>query len=47
VGPFTEDDAWSIEALEQAPGPEDYLIDLGRARALFDRETIAIPERPL
>jgi tRNA pseudouridine55 synthase len=47
AGPFTEDDAWSIEALRQAAGPEEYLIDLDRARALLEREAIAIPERPL
>ena len=47
VGPFTEDDTWSIEALRQAAGPEEYLIDLDRARALLEREAIAIPERPL
>ncbi|MGB2984432.1 MAG: tRNA pseudouridine(55) synthase TruB [Phycisphaerae bacterium] len=36
VGPFAESDAWTFESLKAAAGPEEYLIDLDRARELLD-----------
>jgi tRNA pseudouridine55 synthase len=36
VGPFTEEDAWSFDAIQAATGPEAYLIDLDRARKLLE-----------
>ncbi len=46
VGPFAVVDAWTIETLEQASGPEAYLIDLDRARDLLDRSPVEIPAPP-
>ena len=37
VGPFVEEEAWSLEAIREASGPGDYLIELDRARELLDR----------
>jgi len=46
VGPFAVEDAWSLEALKAAPGPEAYLLDLEEARRLLDPDSIVIPDRP-
>lgn len=46
VGPFAESSAWSIETLQGASGPENYLVDLDRCRSLLDPGTIRIPARP-
>ncbi len=46
VGPFTVADAWTIETLKEASGPQAYLIDLNRARDLLDRRPVEIPARP-
>ena len=45
VGPFTEEDAWSLESLEAAR-PEDYLIAPGEARKLLASASIRVPARP-
>jgi len=46
VGPFTLDTAWSLDKLTAATAPEQYLIDLDRARSLLTPETRLIPRRP-
>ncbi len=45
VGPFAVADAWSLEALQGA-GPEEYLVDLERARRWLDPSALEIPPRP-
>jgi len=45
VGPFAAEDAWTLAALRNAAGPEDYLIDLDRARQLVARQ-VSVP-RPV
>ncbi len=47
VGPFIEENSWSFESLRATSGPEEYLIDLDRARAMLSPEAIKIPERPV
>jgi len=47
VGPFVDTDAWTLERLREAAGPEDYLVPLDRARELLSKEPIDIPRRPL
>ncbi len=37
VGPFVEEEAWSLDGIRDADGPGDYLIDLDRARKLLER----------
>lgn len=46
VGPLTETEGWTFESLGAASGPEDYLVDLDRARRLVAPEAMVIPERP-
>jgi tRNA pseudouridine55 synthase len=36
VGPFEESDAWTLEALKQTRGPEEYLIDMKRTCELLE-----------
>jgi len=45
VGPFADHAAWTLEALQQAAGPGEYLIDLERARQLVSAPVV-IPDRP-
>ena len=46
IGPFTLDDAWTLESLEDAAGPDEYLVELEEARRLLVPEAAVIPERP-
>lgn len=46
VGPFIEADAWSLAEMKTASRPEEYLIDLDRARRLLEPGAVAIPDRP-
>jgi len=46
VGPFVLSEAATMEDLQAASSPEDYLIPLDRARELLARRPIRIPERP-
>jgi len=46
VGPFTLDDAWTHERLEDLRDNGDYLIDLDRARDLLAPSERMIPPRP-
>ncbi len=46
VGPFIEADAWSLADMKTASGPEEYLIDLDRARRLLEPGAVVIPNRP-
>lgn len=46
VGPCVLDEAWTFETLVEATGPEEYLIDLDRARSLLDPDAIRIPPKP-
>ncbi len=46
IGPFRLEDAHSFADLENADGPENYLIPLQRARDLLNIRPVAIPPRP-
>jgi tRNA pseudouridine55 synthase len=46
VGPFCLADARTFEDLEQAAGPEEYLISLERSRELLSACPVRIPPRP-
>ncbi|MGD2109498.1 MAG: tRNA pseudouridine(55) synthase TruB, partial [Phycisphaerae bacterium] len=46
VGPFALHDAWTLERLRKAGGPDEYVIPLERAKALLSPDTVSIPERP-
>lgn len=46
VGPFTQTDAWTIESVQAAAAPSEYLIELDRSRSLLEQAAITIPERP-
>lgn len=46
VGPFRLADAWTVEKLENAAGPDEYLIPLERARELVAMHPPAVPPRP-
>ena len=45
VGPFAAGDAWTLEALGSAAGPDEYLIELERARQLVAQQA-SVPQRP-
>jgi tRNA pseudouridine55 synthase len=47
VGPFAIEDAWTVEAMEAAPGPEAYVIPLDEAARRLDSAAIVIPPRPV
>lgn len=46
VGPFGVEDAWTLDAMQQAADPDAYLLSLDRAQALLDPSRIEIPSRP-
>jgi tRNA pseudouridine55 synthase len=46
VGPFEIEQAWTLEGLESATDPSEYVVPLERARALVAARPIRIPERP-
>ena len=49
VGPFTEGEAWTLEALKTATLPDTYLIELNRAAALLSPAghcSRAVPQPP-
>jgi tRNA pseudouridine55 synthase len=46
VGPFRLADAWTFETLENAAGPDEYLIPLERARELSATHPPAVPPQP-
>jgi hypothetical protein len=46
VGPSVIDEARTFEDLAGAGGPEEYLIDLERARDLLDPQAVQIPPEP-
>lgn len=46
VGPFTLNDAWTLDTLREANDPKKYLIGLEQARVLLDSSSIEIPDRP-
>jgi len=46
IGPFMLDAAWTLEAIESTPCPDDYLVSLNQARELLAPEALTIPERP-
>jgi len=43
VGPFSVEDAWSLDTLRKAAGPIEYLMDLERARAALAQACVEIP----
>lgn len=47
VGPFTVENAWSLESLRGAAGPNEYLIDMERARTALSPGCVVIPPPPL
>ncbi len=47
VGPFTVEDAWSIEALSEAAGASEYLMELDHARTALAHDAVTIPPRPV
>lgn len=46
VGPFTIDDAWTLDTLQQAADPTVYLIELSRAVRLLETGAAIVPPRP-
>ncbi len=46
VGPCVIDNAWTFADLAEADGPEEYMIDLARARELLDPLAVQIPPEP-
>ena len=46
VGPFTVENAWSLESLREAAGPSEYLLDLEAARTALAPGCVVIPPRP-
>jgi tRNA pseudouridine55 synthase len=46
VGPFRAADAWALEALRDAAGPDVHLIPLERASELLTAGAVQIPHRP-
>ena len=46
VGPFTVENAWSLESLSAAAGPSEYLLDLESARTVLAPGCAVIPPRP-
>ncbi|UCE61505.1 MAG: tRNA pseudouridine(55) synthase TruB [Phycisphaerales bacterium] len=46
VGPFTEEQAYSLDRLEAARSCAEYLIELDAARALLVPDKLIIPPRP-
>jgi len=46
VGPFSVEDAWSLESLGRSAGPNEYLIGIERARAALAPERITVPPPP-
>ena len=46
VGPFRATDAWTLEALRDATGPQQYLIPLERARNLLTEGPIRASQPP-
>ncbi len=46
IGPFSVEEAWSFDGLSSANSPEDYLIELDRARGPLDPGAIHIPAAP-
>lgn len=46
VGPFLEADAWSLDGLRAALGPEEYLIELDQARRHLEPGALELPPRP-
>ncbi len=47
IGPFSRDNAWTIDALADTASPADYLIELDECKRLLDPGAIAIPPRPV
>lgn len=46
VGPFTMEDAWSLEALAAAASPDAYVIGLDQSRRMLDPQAVQVPPRP-
>lgn len=46
VGPFTVEDAWSLESLRAASDPSEYMMNLPRARIALAPGRVVIPPRP-
>lgn len=46
VGPFARSDAWTLERLGDAAGPDEYTIPLEHARTLLSQASTEIPKRP-
>ncbi|MDO8628937.1 MAG: tRNA pseudouridine(55) synthase TruB [Phycisphaerales bacterium] len=46
VGPFTLDDAWTLDALQRAADPTAYLIELSQAVRLLETGATIVPPRP-
>ena len=46
VGPFVLDEAWTVETLQEASGPDEYVIEIDRARRLLDSCADDIPLPP-
>lgn len=46
VGPFTIDDAWTLDALQQAADPNAYFIELAQAVRLLETGATIVPPRP-
>ena len=46
VGPFTADESWTLERLQDAGDVDAYLVPLDRCRALLAERPVRIPARP-
>ncbi len=46
VGPFSVEDAWTLDALASAKGVAEYLIELDRGRAIIEASKGIVPLRP-
>jgi tRNA pseudouridine55 synthase len=46
VGPFVVDEAWTLESIGGATGPEAYVLDMERARSMLESAVGVIPARP-
>ncbi len=46
VGPFSLDDAWSIESLRDEPDPNAYVMDPDAAVQMLGPSAVVIPDRP-
>jgi len=46
VGPFTVENAWTLESLQGSARPSEHLLDLEKARTALAPDRVVIPPRP-